>query len=223
MRIHFSAEGTSHDSPDLERELLPLAHRFDMEWNLQDSKDKSRVLILVSKEDHCLHDLLYRYSVGELKIEIPAVVSNHKLARQFTVSHGVPFMHWPVKMGDGDSWDTRLLRFIEDEAIDFVVLARYIQIISKRVCEQMPARIINIHHSFLPGFKGGRPYAQAYERGVKLIGATAHYVSTELDERPTIEQDVLRVDHSMPPKELTAIGRDIEKIVLARAIRYQAE
>ena len=223
MRIHFSAEGISHDLPDLERELLPLAGRFNMDWSLWDSNNKPRVLILVSNHDHCLHDLLYRYRVGDLRIEIPAVASNHDSARQLTVSHDIPFMHWPVKKGDEDFWDTRLLQFIEDEAVDFVVLARYMQILSKRVCERLPARIINIHHSFLPGFKGARPYTQAYKRGVKLIGATAHYVSTELDEGPIIEQDVLRVDHSMSPKKLAAIGRDIEKSVLARAVRYQAE
>lgn len=223
MRIHFSAEGIGHDTASLEREFLPLARRFEMDWSLRDSGNKPRVLIMVSKQDHCLHDLLYRYRIGELKIEIPAVVSNHRTARDLAVSHDVPFMHWPVTPGDKHRLDTRLLQFIDDEAVDFVVLARYMQILSKKTCERLPGRIINIHHSFLPSFKGASPYAQAYERGVKLIGATAHYVSPKLDEGPIIEQDVFRVDHSMLPEELAAVGRDIEKVVLARAVRYHAE
>ena len=223
MRIHFSAQDSSHDSEGLGREFLPLVSRFDMDWSLRDSGKKPRVLILVSNQDHCLHDLLYRYRIGELNIEIPAVVSNHRTARQLAESHDIPFMHWPVTPEHIHNWDSKLLQLIEDETVDFVVLARYMQILSETICDRLPARIINIHHSFLPGFAGASPYAQAYKRGVKLIGATAHYVTRELDEGPIIEQDVLRVDHSMLPEELAAIGRDIEKVVLARAVRYHAE
>ena len=223
MRIHFASEGISHDAAILEKEFSPLANRFQMNWSLCDSGYRPRVLILVSAQDHCLHDLLYRYGIGELKIEIPAVISNHRAARELATSHDIPFLHWPVSAGDRQRWDSDLLQLVEDEAVDFLVLARYMQILSKNVCEYLPARIINIHHSFLPGFKGASPYAQAFERGVKLIGATAHYVTPDLDEGPIIEQDVLRVDHATPPEALAEIGRDVEKVVLARAVRYQAE
>ena len=194
-----------------------------MIWSLRESSYRPRVLILVSRQDHCLHDLLYRYRIGELNIEIPAVVSNHPDAESLVTSHGIEFKHWPVNKENRSEWDAQLLQLIDDEKIDFVVLARYMQILSKSLCDSLPARIINIHHSFLPGFKGARPYAQAYERGVKVIGATAHYVTPELDEGPIIAQDVVRVDHSMPAEELASVGRDIESIVLARAVRYQSE
>ena len=223
LRIAFRADGSSLASEDLGREFQSLASRFDMDWNLRDYEYKPRVLILVSRQDHCLHDLLYRYRIRELSIEIPAVVSNHPDVGDSVVSQEIRFFHWPIESGKKNQWDDGLLQLIEDYGIDFVVLARFMQILSKSICDELPARIINIHHSFLPGFKGASPYTRAYERGVKVIGATAHYVTSELDEGPIIEQDVARVDHAMPAEDLAAVGRDIEKVVLARAVRYQAE
>jgi len=182
-----------------------------------------RALIMVSKIDHCLVDLLYRKSTGELGIDVPLVVSNHTDAAHHAARYGVRFEHLPVNPGIKNQQEQRLLELIDEHRIDFVVLARYMQILSPELCEALPGRIINIHHSFLPGFKGARPYHQAHARGVKLIGATAHYVTSDLDEGPIIEQDVERVDHSMTPEQLTVIGQDIERRVLARAVRYHAE
>lgn len=223
MRIHFNAEGNDQNSDHLELEFQSLASRFDMNWRLHEHEYKPRVIIMVSRQDHCLHDLLYRYGMGELNIEIPAVVSSHSDVSDLVASYDIPFLHWPLEPDRKDQCDTSLLQLIEKEGIDFVVLARYMRMLSKSVCDRLTARIINIHHSFLPGFKGSRPYAQAYERGVKVIGATAHYVTPELDEGPIIEQDVVRVDHAMSAEALAAVGRDIEKVVLARAVRYQVE
>ena len=223
MRIRFRAEQEDQTAETLMRDFDQIGRRFDMSWKLRGFDSRPRVLIMVSRQDHCLQDLLYRYRTGELKIEIPAVVSNHPDAGELVAAHGIRFMHWPADPNDTDRADARLLQFVDDERVDFVVLARYMQILSNVVCERLPARIINIHHSFLPGFKGAKPYAQAYERGVKVIGATAHYVTAALDEGPIIEQDVVRVNHAMPADQLAAIGRDIEKVVLARAVRYQAE
>ena len=223
MRIRFRAEGQNHSSEQLRRDFDRLAQRFEMTWNLRESDYRPRVLIMASREDHCVHDLLYRYRIGELNVEIPAVISNHPDIGDLVASHDIRFIHWPIDRSNRTQWDGPLLQLVDNEQIDFVVLARYMQILSDFVCDSLPARIINIHHSFLPGFKGAKPYAQAYERGVKLIGATAHYVTSELDEGPIIEQDVVRVDHAMSTEELAAVGRDIEKVVLARAVRYEAE
>ena len=246
MRIRFRAEERDQSTDQLQRDFDRLAQQFDMTWSLRDSDYRPRVLIMVSRQDHCLHDLLYRYRIRELNIEIPAVISNHPDVSDLVASHGIRFIHWPVDADNRSQWDGHLLQLVEDEQIDFVVLARYMQILSEFVCDNLPARIINIHHSFLPGFKGANPYAQAYHRGVKVIGATAHhamsaeelaavgrdiekvvlaraFVTPELDEGPIIEQDVVRVDHAMSAEELAAVGRDIEKVVLARAVRYQAE
>ena len=223
MRIRFRAEGQNQSSGQLRRDFDRLAQRFEMTWNLRESDYRPRVLIMASREDHCVHDLLYRYRIGELNVEIPAVISNHPDIGDLVASHDIRFIHWPIDRSNRTQWDGPLLQLVDNEQIDFVVLARYMQILSDFVCDSLPARIINIHHSFLPGFKGAKPYAQAYERGVKLIGATAHYVTSELDEGPIIEQDVVRVDHAMSTEELAAVGRDIEKVVLARAVRYEAE
>jgi formyltetrahydrofolate deformylase len=223
MRIHFAAEGAAIDVRQLREAFEPVAAEFTMQWDLWDCQVKPRVLIMVSRQDHCLDDLLYRFRIGELRIEIPAIVSNHPDAEGLAASHGIAFHCWPVSADSKQAQEQRLLELIASLRIDFVVLARYMQILSTDVCAQLPARIINIHHSFLPGFKGARPYEQAHARGVKLIGATAHYVTSDLDEGPIIEQDVVRVDHSMSPRRLAAVGRDIEKLVLSRATRYQAE
>ena len=223
MRIHFAAEGTVVDAQRLCAEFEQVAQGLEMNWGIWDCSIKPKVIIMVSRQDHCLHDLLYRYRIGELKISIPAVVSNHEDARILTESHGIDYHCWPVTADNKTVQEGKLVELIEASGVDFVVLARYMQVLSGEICARLPARIINIHHSFLPGFKGARPYQQAHARGVKLIGATAHYVTSDLDEGPIIEQDVVRVDHSMSPNELATLGRDIEKLVLARATQYQAE
>jgi len=184
---------------------------------------KYRVLIMVSRLDHCLVDLLYRWEIGEMPIEIPLVVSNHKDTRPLVERHGIPFVYLPVTAGTKPAVEQRLFDLVAEHEIDFVVLARYMQVLSDDACRKMPGRIINIHHSFLPGFKGSKPYHQAYERGVKLIGATAHYVTPDLDQGPIIEQDVVRVSHGQNADSLVAIGRDVERVVLARAVRLHAE
>ena len=184
---------------------------------------RPRALIMVSKFDHCLVDLLYRWSAGELAIDIPVVVSNHPDLAGLIERHGIPFVHLPVTSVTKAAQEAQLLALIESHRIDFVVLARYMQILSSNLCAQLPGRVINIHHSFLPGFKGAKPYQQAYERGVKLIGATAHYVTADLDEGPIIEQDVIRVNHAFEPDDLVVLGRDVERQVLARAVKYHAE
>jgi formyltetrahydrofolate deformylase len=192
-------------------------------YRLRAESDRPRMLVMVSKYDHCLIDLLYRQSTDELPVEIPLIVSNHTDTAHHAARYGIRFEHLPIKTDIKAQQEQRLLDLIESERIDFVVLARYMQILSPEFCDTLSGRIINIHHSFLPGFKGARPYHQAHARGVKLIGATAHYVTSDLDEGPIIEQDVERVDHSMTPERMTVIGQDIERRVLARAVKYHAE
>jgi formyltetrahydrofolate deformylase len=182
-----------------------------------------RTLVLVSREDHCLVDLLYRRRTGELPVELPVVVSNHTDCASLVEREGIPFVHLPVTPETRAEQEQALLALVDEHEVDLVVLARYMQVLSDEVCDALAGRIINIHHSFLPGFKGAKPYHQAHQRGVKLVGATAHYVTADLDEGPIIEQDVVRVDHSLTPAQLTAIGRDVERLVLARAVRLHAE
>jgi len=201
----------------------PIAQRFEMQWQLHDLAEKSRVCILVSKFGHCLNDLLYRYRVGALNIEIPVIVSNHRDFYQLAASLNIPFHHLPIDAHNKVKQEARLMEILASERIDLAVLARYMQVLSPSLCEQLPARIINIHHSFLPSFQGAKPYQQAHDRGVKLIGATAHYVTAELDEGPIIEQDVSRVDHSMTVEDCAAAGRDVECAVLARAVKWHTE
>ena len=184
---------------------------------------RPRVLIMVSKFDHCLDDLLYRHRTGELKMEVPAIVSNHPDLKPLADWHGIPFHHLPVTPDTKAEQEARLLDIIAETGTDLVVLARYMQVLSENLCEQLSGRAINIHHSFLPGFKGAKPYHQAHARGVKLIGATAHYVTSDLDEGPIIEQAVERVDHSYQPEHLVAVGRDTECLALARAVRFHIE
>jgi len=222
MRVCFSVSG-DHTLDSLKQHFLGVADRFNMDWSLHDASIPARVLIMVSKFDHCLVDLLYRQSIGDLPITISAVVSNHRDTYQLAASHQVPFYHLPVTAESKQAQEAQLLELIEGYQIDFVVLARYMQILSKQLCNDLAGRVINIHHSFLPGFKGARPYHQAYNRGVKLIGATAHYATGELDEGPIIEQDVSHVTHAQSPEQLVALGREIEQRVLGRAVRYQAE
>ncbi|MBU8899762.1 formyltetrahydrofolate deformylase [Corallococcus sp. H22C18031201] len=220
MRVHFADEHARRDHAALSRAFAPLAERFAMTWHLHEAAVKPRVLILVSKIGHCLNDLLYRYRSGILPVDIPAIVSNHMDFYQLAASHNVPFHHLPVTAATKAQQEARLMELVREHRIDLVVLARYMQILSPETCEALRGRLINIHHSFLPSFKGARPYQQAHDRGVKLIGATAHFVTSDLDEGPIIEQGVERVDHTMTADELTALGRDVECVVLARAVTW---
>jgi formyltetrahydrofolate deformylase len=184
---------------------------------------RTRTAVLVSQYDHCLRDLLYRWHAGELQVDIPLVVSNHWDLQPVAASYGVPFVHIPVTPGTKPQAEARLLELLAEHDVELVVLARYMQILSDDLCRRLEGRAINIHHSFLPGFKGARPYHQAWERGVKLIGATAHYVTAELDEGPIIDQDVARVTHAQTPADLAIIGRDVERLVLSRAVKAHSE
>lgn len=200
-----------------------VAAPFGMDWNVSDGASRPRLLVLVSKFGHCLNDLLYRFGSGLLKADIAAVVSNHRDFYRLAASYDVPFHHLPVGPDSKAQQEAKLFELVEEQRIDCIVLARYMQVLSADFCSRMPGRVINIHHSFLPSFKGAAPYTQAHRRGVKLVGATAHYVTADLDEGPIIEQDVTRVDHTMTPDELMAAGRDVECSVLARAVRYHVE
>jgi formyltetrahydrofolate deformylase len=222
QRIEFEMLG---DTPleRLREEFGPLAGRYDMHWQMRPADAPYRTLIMVSKDAHCLNDLLFRWRSGALRMEVPAVVSNHRDLEPLATSYGVPFHHLPVTPGTKADAEGRLLEIVERERIDLVVLARYMQILSDGLCERLAGRAINIHHSFLPSFKGAKPYHQAFDRGVKLVGATAHYVTGALDEGPIIEQDVVRVDHRARVEEIVAAGRDVEAQVLARAVKWHTE
>ncbi len=223
MRVSFDVVEGVQNLDALTGGFRPLANRFGMEWGLHDSTVRPRVLLMVSRFGHCLNDLLYRHSIGALEMDIPAIVSNHNDYARLAASYDIPFHYWPVTPETKLEQEQRLLRLAEDERIDLVVLARYMQVLSEELCARMVGRVINIHHSFLPSFKGARPYQQAHARGVKLIGATAHYVTADLDEGPIIEQEVSRVDHAMTPTDLTAVGRDLESVALARAVKFHIE
>ena len=222
MRVSFSAPA-SVTADTFSRGFMPVATAFDLDWRLHDLSVKPRVLVLVSKFGHCLNDLLYRNSVGYLPMDLVAVVSNHEAMRRRVESEELRYLYMPVTPGTREKQEGALSSLIEEERIDLVVLARYMQILSPGFSESLSGRAINIHHSFLPSFVGARPYQQAHTRGVKLIGATAHYVTPDLDAGPIIEQDVGRVDHSMSAAEFVAIGRDIEATVLARAVKFHIE
>ena len=210
---------------EVRAEVEPVAAQFGMTWQLHQASRHTRTLIMVSLGGHCLNDLLFRARSGSLHIEVPAVVSNHETLRELAEFYGVPFHYVPVTREPGSraAAEAHLRGLVAEYDVDLVVLARYMQVLSDEMCEAMPGRIINIHHSFLPSFKGARPYHQAHARGVKLIGATAHYVTASLDEGPIIEQDVIRVDHTMEPEDLAAAGRDVEAQVISRAVRWYAE
>jgi len=219
---------TCFESPqavtDLVREVIRgRVARFDPVLSLRREAERRRALLMVSKLDHCLVDLLYRWQIGELPVDIPLVVSNHPDCAPIADRYSIPFEHLPVTPDSKPQAEAQLLRLVDKHHVDVVVLARYMQVLSDNFCSRMPGRIINIHHSFLPGFKGAKPYHQAYERGVKLIGATAHFVTSDLDEGPIIDQDVVRVGHAHTADDLVAIGRDVERVVLARAVRLHAE
>ncbi len=217
MRTRFE---TSEGQVAAEKALNEGLAKYHPSLKIRPTSERPRALVMVTKESHCLRDLLYLNELGELKVEIPLVISNHEELRQLVESHGVKFMYLP---GDKATQEAEIIKQIELLKIDFVVLARYMQILSAEFCNRMPGKIINIHHSFLPGFKGAKPYHQAHERGVKIIGASAHFVTSDLDEGPIIEQDVAHVTHIATPEELIAIGRDIERRVLAKAVKLYSE
>jgi formyltetrahydrofolate deformylase len=223
MRVQFQSLKAGQAIEPLRDEFVSVGDRFTMSWRLRPAEQKSRMLIMVSRYGHCLNDLLYRASIGALNVEVCAVVSNHRDFERLSTNYGVPFHYLPVSADTKLEAEAQLLALIDETAIDLVVLARYMQVLSNEVCKQLEGRAINIHHSMLPSFKGARPYHQAYEHGVKLVGATAHYVTAELDEGPIIEQEVARVDHSMSAEQVTALGRDVECQALARAVRWHTE
>ncbi|MEO7953797.1 MAG: formyltetrahydrofolate deformylase [Polaromonas sp.] len=207
----------------LRSDFAEVALRFRMEWAIHDVNERPRAMIMVSRYDHCLNDILYRWSIGELAIEITAVVSNHPDLEKLAQRHGLPFHHLPVTAATKADQEAKLRALIDSTRSEVVVLARYMQILSADLCRYLQGRAINIHHSFLPGFKGAKPYQQAYERGVKIIGATAHYVTTDLDEGPIIEQAVTQVDHTADVDQLQSIGRDMECVALSRALKMHIE
>ncbi len=220
MRTRFE---TAQGIDDAHKTLLAGLTQFKPALKIRPTEEKPRVLILVTKESHCLRDLLYLRELDELPVEIPMVVSNREDLKELVESHGIPFHYLPISAQTKGAQESEILRIIDELKIDFVVLARYMQILSSEFCAKMPGKIINIHHSFLPGFKGAKPYHQAHDRGVKIIGATAHFVTADLDEGPIIEQDVAHVNHSATPEQLIALGRDIERRVLSRAVSLYAE
>jgi formyltetrahydrofolate deformylase len=223
MRVQFSALDPLETLERLRIGFTSVADSFQMRWHLVDAAERYRLLLLVSKFGHCLNDLLFRHRIGALDVEIPAVVSNHTEFADLVESQGIPFIHLPVHQDRKREAEDRLLDLIESERIDLLVLARYMQVLSPQLCERLAGRAINIHHSFLPSFKGARPYHQAFQRGVKIIGATAHYVTANLDEGPIIEQDVARVTHATTPEQMAAVGRDVECQVLARAVAWHTQ
>ncbi|GHG87683.1 formyltetrahydrofolate deformylase [Streptomyces lanatus] len=220
MRVRFTAPG---GEDTLRGEFAAVAAPFAMRWHLEPAGTRRRVLIMVSRYGHCLNDLLYRTRSGDLPIDVVAVVSNHRDHEALVTWHGIPFFHVPVTAATKPDAEARLLELVDSLDVDLIVLARYMQVLSDELCGRLAGRTINIHHSFLPSFKGAKPYHQAHERGVKLVGATAHYVTADLDEGPIIAQEVIDVDHSHTPDDLAAIGRDAESAALARAVRWHCE
>ena len=221
LRTAFSGP-SSYSPAALEEEFRSIADRFDMKFSFHD-ETKQRIMVMVSKFGHCLNDLIFRWRGGSLGGDIVLVVSNHETHRAMAEAAGLPFIYLPVTSETKSDVERRLLELVDDHNVDLVVLARYMQVLSDDLCRSLEGRAINIHHSFLPGFKGARPYHQAYDRGVKLVGATAHYVTAELDEGPIIEQEVIRVDHSYGPTTLSTIGQDAEALALSRAVRWHCE
>ncbi|MET8574345.1 formyltetrahydrofolate deformylase [Streptomyces sp. NPDC005012] len=222
MRVHFSAPApVSVDK--LRASFAAIGDSFHMDWQINRAGERMRVLLMVSRFGHCLNDLLFRARSGALPVDIAAVVSNHTDFAELVGSYNIPFHHVPVTRDTKQDAEARLLEIVREEDVELVVLARYMQVLSDDLCKQLSGRIINIHHSFLPSFKGAKPYHQAHARGVKLIGATAHYVTADLDEGPIIEQEVERVGHELTPEQLVAVGRDVECQALARAVKWHAE
>ncbi len=221
MRVQFACDAVQQN--ELREQRKSFATPLNMRWSLHDTTQPMRTVLLVSKEGHCLNDLLFRWKSGLLPLDIRAIISNHREFYQLAASYNVPFHHIPVTADTKAQAEAKQFEIIEAEGAELVVLARYMQILSDDLCKKLSGRAINIHHSFLPSFKGAKPYYQAHDRGVKLIGATAHYVTADLDEGPIIEQDVARVDHSKTVEDFTAQGRDTESQVLARAVKWHSE
>jgi formyltetrahydrofolate deformylase len=223
MRVVFEPlrEGTTQTS--IEKAFAAVARTFGMDWAIHDAQRRARALILVSKQDHCLNDLLYRARIGALPMTVAAIASNHRDAEPLAASYGVPFHHLPVTAATKAKQEAKLRALIDDAGAELVILARYMQVLSDALARDLAGRAINIHHGLLPSFKGAKPYHQAYDRGVKLIGATAHYVTSELDEGPIIDQEVARVDYTMRVDDLVALGRDVECLALARAVKFHLE
>ena len=222
MRIDFTVPGQA-SVDEVRAAFAAVAAEFEMRFELWDARAPYRTLIMVSKHLHCLNDLLFRTSTGSLQIEVPVVVSNHPDAEDMVRSYGVPFEHVPVTPDTKPQAEARLLELVREHDVDLVVLARYMQVLSDDLCRELSGKAINIHHSFLPSFKGAKPYHQAFDRGVKLVGATAHYVTADLDEGPIIEQDVMRVDHTYDQDAMVGAGRDVEAQVLSRAVRWHSQ
>ena len=223
MRQEILADSLPFDITEFRERFASIAKSFDMEWTISDSLRKKRVVVLVSKQGHCLYDLLARWQSGDLDVDIPCVISNHDDFKAFVEWHGIPFHHVPITSDNKAAAYEQIDGLFEEFKGDVMVLARYMQILPEALCKRYANRIINIHHSFLPSFAGARPYHQAYERGVKLVGATCHYVTADLDAGPIIEQGVVRVDHSDSPEDMVRYGKDIEKTVLAEGLRYHVE
>ena len=223
MRVHFASDGDASTADALRSAFAPVAERFGMNWRLEPNGAKRRVLIMVSKFGHCLNDLLFRARIGELPVEVAAVVSNHTDHQTLVEWHGIPFFHVPVTPDTKPEAEARLLELVDEFDVELVVLARYMQVLSDNLTRKLEGRAINIHHSFLPSFKGAKPYHQAYARGVKTVGATAHYVNAELDEGPIISQQTVEVDHTYGPEDLVAAGRDTECKALSNAVRWHCE
>lgn len=222
-RCRFYVESGAYDLADLKGEFEEIASTYAMDWTLVPADEPTKVLIMVSKFDHCLDDLLYRLHKGEINMQVTAIVSNHKDLRAMAEREGIRFVHLPITKENKADQEKALLDIVDETETQLVVLARYMQILSDDLCRVLAGRAINIHHSFLPGFKGAKPYHQAFERGVKLIGATAHYVTSDLDEGPIIEQSVQPVDHTYGPAALVAVGRDTETVALAKAVKHHVE
>lgn len=222
LRVHFDLPAAA-EADTLREKFAVLAESFGMVWQIHDARRRARLLVLVSRQGHCLNDLLFRAHSRQLPVDIAGIVSNHEDFTALAESYGVPFHYLPVTATSKRAQEQRILDLVDRESVDLVVLARYMQILSPELCDALAGRAINIHHSFLPSFKGAKPYHQAHQRGVKIIGATAHYVTRDLDEGPIIEQDVARVDHAMTPRELVRVGSDTESQVLARAVRRHVE
>ena len=223
MRHEIRAESRPFGLEELKARFSRIADGFSMKWAISDSAAKKRLVVLVSKQDHCLYDLLYRWRSQDFQFDIPLVISNHEDLRAFVEWHGIPFIHVPMTADTKEAAFQRILQLYREFAGDSMILARFMQVLPPWICEALPGQILNIHHSFLPSFAGAKPYHQAFARGVKLIGATCHYVTAQLDQGPIIEQDVIRIDHGDSAEDLVRFGRDIEKAVLARGVRFHVE
>jgi formyltetrahydrofolate deformylase len=223
MRVEWDLRDFTLDIVEFKDQFTPIAEKYEMRWRLKLSSQRQRLAIFVSHYDHCLADLLYRHQSGELNCDIPLIVSNHPQAQKLAQFYGVPFHHIQVEKDDKAAAEGQQLALLRENGIDLIVLARYMQILSPDFVKHYPQQIINVHHSFLPAFSGARPHHRAFARGVKLIGATSHYVTDELDEGPIIEQDVIRISHRDQLNDLVQKGRDLEKMVLSRAVRWHIE